>query len=264
MSVAEALGTLEIYRGGTTNCQGVRLGITHATHTPVFEILDPVTFTARMKAKMLQSSLIPDMGCWYPLWAWSWDKILMMLGNSFLVWGKLTNPGMGIGREKDLRKRGNLQSQRAIAVSCEVFGKNTLEVNVVWPQCSFSALQFWAYLRNAIRDSSSQGQASEQNCSLSSRAKSALAVLSHCLGVTGGNHNLSTNALVSLWEQHWDSQWSVKPCVLEGLWGIIPNPSSKFFSGKGRRLWIKRKRMLILFLLLLKSLPIALITGHKW
>lgn len=172
------------------------------------------------------------MGCCYPLWAQSWDKIFMMLGNSLLVWGKLTNPEMSIGCEKDLRQRGNLQSQRAIATSCEGVGKNTLEVNVVWPQCSFSALQFWADLRNAIRESSSQGQASEQSCSLFSRAMSALAVLSHCLGVTSGNHNLSTNALVSLWEQHWDPQWSVKPCVLGGLWGIIPNPSSKFFSEK--------------------------------
>ena len=42
------------------------LGMRQAIHAPVFEIPDPVTFTAGMKAKILQSSLVPVMGCWYP------------------------------------------------------------------------------------------------------------------------------------------------------------------------------------------------------
>ena len=64
---AEALRTLEIYRGSTTNCQEVPLGMRHDTHTPIFEIPNPVTFTTTMKAKVFQSSLIPGMGCWYLL-----------------------------------------------------------------------------------------------------------------------------------------------------------------------------------------------------
>lgn len=81
----------------------------------------------------------------------------------------------------------------------------------------FLALQFWADLRNAIRESSSQGQASEQSCSLFSRAMSALAVLSHCLGVTSGNHNsaqmhwyLSENSTGTLNDQ-------LSPVYLEGF-----------------------------------------------
>lgn len=112
-------------------------------------------------------------------------------------------------------------------------------------------------------ESSSQSQLSEQSCCLSSRTMSAFTVYGHKLGVMYGDLSLSTNTLVYIWAQHC-VLWSVRPYVVRGSskHNSQSHPPNSFLERK--EILNRRKKMLISFLLLLKSLPKPLAIGHKW